>query len=686
MKEYSTEKIRNIVLLGHGGTGKTSFAEAALFVSGAISRLGKVEEGTSASDFEPDEVKRKVSINASLLPVEWKDRKINLIDSPGYADFIGDAYSGLAAADTAVIVLCAASGVQVGTELAWEMADEAGKPRAILINRLDRENANFETTLSQINAQLSRKAVAVQLPIGTQHSFSGVVDLIDGKAYSGDKATAGDAPGDMAAAIEAARGLLLEAAAENDEELLNKYLEEGDLSPEEIRKGIAEGLAAGDLIPVFAASSVEMSGVARFLDGVAEFFPAPGDVTVKAADGSVIKADPAGPLAAGVFKTTADPYVGKLTYVRVYSGALKADSHVWNGNRNHDERIGQVFVVRGKNHEAAPQLVAGDIGAVPKLGETATGDTLTVKEHPIKLAPIDFPEPIFNVAIYPKSKADTEKMSSALARIVEEDTILKVHRDPDTGETILSGLGESHVEISCEKMRRKFGADVSHQTPRVPYKETITAEQSTEYTHKKQSGGHGQYAKVTLKIEPLPRGSGFEFVNKTVGGSVPKQYVPAVEDGVAEALHEGLLTHNPVVDIRVSLVDGKEHPVDSSEMSFKLAGSQAFKQGAAKCRPVLLEPIVNLRVQAPETYTGDLVSDLNGKRAHVLGITPEEKGTVIDAQAPMAEMLRYATDLRSLTQGRAHFSMQFDHYAEVPEHIAKKVVEAAEKAKAEAAH
>jgi elongation factor G len=684
MKEYSTEKIRNIVLLGHGGTGKTSFAEAALFVSGAISRLGKVEEGTTASDFEPDEVKRKVSINASLLPIEWKDRKINLIDSPGYADFIGDAYSGLAAADTAVIVVCAASGVQVGTELAWEMAREAGNPRAILINRLDRENANFDEALSQVRAQLSRKAVALQLPIGTQHSFSGVVDLIDGKAYSGEKAAAGDAPGDMASALEAARGALMEAAAENDEELLNKYLEEGELSPEEIRKGLAEGIASGDLVPVFAASAHEMSGVARFLDGVAELFPSPADVTVKDADGNPLKADASGPLVAGVFKSTADPFVGKLTYLRVYSGTLKADSHVWNVNHNVDERVGQVFVVRGKNHEAAPQLVAGDIGAVPKLAETMTGDTLATKEKPIKLPPVDFPDPIFSVAIYPKSKADTEKMSSALARIVEEDTILKVHRDPDTGETILSGLGESHVEIACEKMKRKFGADVTHQTPRVPYKETITAEQSTEYTHKKQSGGHGQYAKVTLKIEPLPRGSGFEFVNKTVGGSVPKQYVPAVEDGVAEALHEGLLTHNPVVDIRVSLVDGKEHPVDSSEMSFKLAGSQAFKQGAAKCRPVLLEPIVNVRVEAPEAYTGDLVSDLNGKRAHVLGITPEDNHTVIDAQAPMAEMLRYATDLRSLTQGRARFSLKFDHYAEVPEHVAKKVVDAAEKAKAEA--
>jgi elongation factor G len=403
------------------------------------------------------------------------------------------------------------------------------------------------------------------------------------------------------------------------------------------------------------------------------------DVTVKAEDGKELKADAGGPLAAQVFKTTADPYVGKLTFLRVFSGTLKADSHVWNANRNADERVGQLFVVRGKNHEPAAQLVAGDIGAVAKLVETLTSDTLTSKESALRLPPIKFPEPVFSVAVFPKSKADTEKMSSALARIVEEDPILAVHRDPDTGETILAGLGESHVEIACEKMKRKFGADIVYQTPRVPYKETLTAPSSAEYTHKKQTGGHGQYAKVTITIEPMERGAGFEFVNKTVGGSVPRQYVPAVENGVHEALLEGILTHNPLVDVRVSLVDGKEHPVDSSEMAFKLAGSQALKAASQKARPVLLEPIVNVRVRTPEAYTGDLVSDLNGKRARVLGITPEEKVTVIDAQAPLAEMQHYATDLRSLTQGRATFEVKFDHYEEVPDHVAKKVIEAAAK-------
>jgi len=677
MKEYAPDKIRNVALLGHGGTGKTSFAEAALFVSGAITRIGKVEEGTTTSDFDPEEVKRKVSINASLLPLEWQGCKLNLIDTPGYADFIGDAYSALAAVETAVIVVCAASGVQVGTEQAWKMSE--GKARAVLINRLDRENANFGQTLQQVQADLSRRCVPLHVPIGSQDSFKGIVDLVTMKAYMGEDAAEAEAPPDLAGEIDSLRSQLMETVAENDEDLLNAYLEKGELSPEEITRGLALAVGSGDLVPVLVASSTKTIGVARVLQAFVDFFPAPTDKAFKAEDGKELRADPAGPLAAQVFKTTADPYVGKLTYLRVFSGTLKADSHVWNANRGADERIGQLFVVRGKTQEPAPQLVAGDIGAVAKLAETLTSDTLTTREAGIKLPQIRFPEPVFSVAVFPKSKADTEKMSSALSRIVEEDPILRVHREPDTGETLLSGLGESHVEIACEKMKRKFGADIVFQTPRVPYKETLTVPASAEYTHKKQTGGHGQYAKVTLEIEPLERGSGFEFVNKIVGGVVPRQYVPAVESGVHEALNEGVLTHNPVVDVRVSLVDGKDHPVDSSEMAFKLAGAQALKAGAMKARPVLLEPIVNVRVRAPEAYTGDLVSDLNGKRARVLGITPEDKMTVIDAQAPLAEMQRYATDLRSLTQGRATFEIQFDHYEEVPDHVAKKVIEESQK-------
>jgi elongation factor G len=675
MKEYPTGKIRNLVLLGHGGTGKTSFAEAALFVSGAINRLGKVDDGTTASDFDPDETKRKVSVNASLLPIEWDDHKINIIDAPGYADFIGDTYGAMRAADMAVITVCAVSGVQVGSELGWEIS--AGKPRAVLINRMDRENADFSGTLQQVQSELGRSCVALYLPIGSQDSFQGVVDLVEQKAYLGEKGEEGAVPGDMSGEIETLRAQLMETAAENDEDLLNAFLENGELTVEEIRKGLAIGIASGDLVPVFAASSTKTIGVTHFLDALTEYFPSPADVTVETEDGKELKADGNGPLAAQVFKTTADPFVGKLTFLRVFSGTLKADSHVWNANKGVDERVGQLFVVHGKTHDATPQLVAGDIGAVAKLSETLTSDTLTTKEAGVKLPAITFPKPVFTVAVYPKSKADTEKMSSALARIVEEDPTLNVHRDPDTFETVLGGLGESHVEIACEKMKRKFGAEITYQTPRVPYKETLTKSSSSEYTHKKQTGGHGQYAKVTLQIEPLQRGSGFEFVNKTVGGSVPRQYVPAVENGVHEAMIEGILTHNPLVDVRVSLVDGKEHPVDSSEMAFKLAGSQAMKAGAEKGSPVLLEPIVNVRVKTPESYTGDLVSDLNGKRARVLGITPEDKGTVIDAQAPLAEMQHYATDLRSLTQGRATFEIEFDHYEEVPDHVAKRVIESA---------
>jgi elongation factor G len=676
MKEYGTQMIRNLVLLGHGGTGKTSLSEAALFISGAINRLGRVDDGTTTSDFDPDEVKRKVSINASLVPCEWKDHKLNIIDAPGYADFIGDAYSGLAAADAAVIVVCAASGVQVGTESAWKAIEQRGMSRAIFINRLDRENANFVEALEQVQDKLSKRAVPVHMPIGSQDSLQGIIDLVDKKAYLGDKATPGEAPADMMPEIDRLRDQLLEVVAEADDDLLNKYLEGEELTTDEIREALREGFQEGSIVPVFTGSAAKTIGVSVFLDAVTAYFPAPTARTVADTGGNEVTADPAGPLVAQVFKTTADPYVGKLTYLRVFSGTLKADSHVWNANKNAAERIGQLFVMRGKHQEAVSSLAAGDIGAVAKLAETVTSDTICTREKPTTLPPITFPSPSYSAAAYPRSKADTEKMSTALSRIVEEDPVLHIHREASTGETIISGLGESHIEIAVEKMKRKFGADIVLSTPKVPYKETISSFASSEYIHKKQTGGHGQYARVTLEMEPLPRDSGFEFASKIVGGVVSRQYIPAVEDGVSEALREGIIAHYPMVDLRVSLVDGKEHPVDSSEMAFKLAGSQAVKQAAQKARPVLLEPIVNVRIRTPDSFTGDLVSDLNGKRAKVLGISPDDGATVIDAQAPLAEMQRYSTDLRSMTQGRATFEMQFDHYEEVPEHIARKVIEA----------
>jgi elongation factor G len=685
MKEYTTEQIRNVVLLGHGGTGKTSLAEAALFSSGGTTRLGKVDDGTTTSDFEPDEVKRKISLSLALVPCEWAGHKVNIIDTPGYADFVGEVKSGVRAADFGAIVVDAVSGLQVGTEMAWMHAEQARLPRVFFVNRMDRENANFEQAVSQLQAKFGKRIAPLLLPIGSQDSFSGVVNVIENKAYTGDKGAEGDVPSDMAAAVAAAREQLVEAVAEADDELLNKYLDGEELSAEEISAALKKGVAAGIVYPVLAGSAAKNVGVSKFLDALTEACPSPADmpaVTAKAGSGEEqLKADAAGPLAAFVFKTAADPFVGRLTYLRVVSGTLKSDSHVWNANHNADERIAQLSVLKGKTQEHVPALVAGDIGAVAKLAQTVTGDTLCTKEKHLVLPPLDFPRPPFNVAVTPKGKADVDKLGPSLQRIAEEDPTLVVRRDETTGETIISGMGETHVDVAAEKMKRKFGVEVDLHAPRVPYRETITGAVDSEYIHKKQTGGHGQYARVSIKLEPN-KGAGFQFVDAVVGGAVPRNYIPAVEKGVAEAMHEGALAHYPMVDMKVTLFDGKDHPVDSSEMAFKLAGSMALKQGAMKANPVLLEPIYELKIHVPETFTGDIMSDLNTKRAKVHGMSPDEGAmTVIDAEAPLAEVLRYATDLRSITQGRGTFEMQFHHYEEVPAHIAQKVIAEAQKAR-----
>jgi elongation factor G len=563
----------------------------------------------------------------------------------------------------------------VGTEFAWQFAEELSLPRAVFINRMDRENADFNATLGQLQSSWGQKCVPLQIPVGSQHALKGVVDLLAMKAYVGEKGEQQEVPAELAEEASAHREKLIEAAAETDDALIEKYLGGDELTPEELAKGVRAGILAGSIVPVLTGSATKMFGIQALLEAVGATFPSPADAPVKT-DGDTLKADASGPLVALVFKTAADPYVGRLTYYRVLSGTFKADSQAWNANRQVAERIGPVYHMSGKTQEHAQQVTAGDIGAVAKLTETQTGDTLCTKEKPVTLPAISFPDAAFSAAITPKTKADLDKMGSALQRIVEEDPSLRLERSAD-GETILSGLGDSHVEVALEKIRRKFNVELEMALPRVPYRETVLGTAQAEYTHKKQTGGHGQFARVTVTVEPLPRGGGHEFANKTVGGVVPKQYVGSVEKGVAEAMQEGVLAHYPMVDMKVKLVDGREHPVDSSDIAFKIAASQAVKKGAQDAQPVLLEPIMSMKITVPESNTGDIISDLNVKRARVLGMTPMGSMTTVEAQAPLAEVQRYSADMRSMTQGRGHFSMSFSHYEDVPANVAQKLIEAA---------
>ncbi|MGQ9677137.1 MAG: elongation factor G [Chloroflexota bacterium] len=687
MKAFKTEQLRNVGLFSHGGAGKTSLAEAMLFNAGVINRLGKVEEGSTVSDYEPEEAKRGISIQLSLLPFEWKGNKVNVIDAPGYADFVGETRQAVRVADGAIILFDAVSGVEVGSELVWKYADEYMLPRLVFINRIDRDNADFFRTLNQIRERLGQKVIALQIPIGTQDKFQGVVDLVEMKAYLGAKGEEAAIPAEVAGDAESYREKLVEAVAEQDDALIEKYLEGEEITNEEIKAGLRNATIAGKIAPALVGTGTANKGITRLMDAIVEYLPSPADrgevkaTLAQTGQEELLKPAESSPLAALVFKTTADPFVGKLTYFRVYSGSISSDSHVWNANKGREERIGTLYVVRGKTQEPAQTLTAGDIGAVAKLQETGTGDTLTQKDHQLILESMTFPKPSFSVSVQPKTKADLDKLSNALSRLVEEDPTITVYKDPDTGETVMSGMGESHVDVAVEKMRRKFGVDVVTGVPRVPYKETITTSTNAEYKHKKQTGGHGQYGHVFLEVEPKPRGEGFEFAERVVGGVVPRQYIPAVEKGVRESIGEGVLAGYPVVDVKVTLYDGSFHPVDSSEMAFKLAASQAFKKALSQAQPVLLEPIMNVSITVPDQYMGDVMGDLNTKRARVLGMEPQDGNSVIHAQAPLAEMLRYATDLRSITQGRGMYSMDFSHYEEVPAHVAQTVIAEAKKAR-----
>ena len=677
MQQYGLDNIRNLVLLSHCGAGKTSLSEAILFTAGAISRLGKVDDGATTSDYDPDEVKHKISLNLAMLPCQWKGAKINLIDTPGYSDFVGEVKAAIRVSEGAIIVVCAASGVEVGTEQVWAYSEEANLPRLVLVNKMDRENANFYRAVDELQSKFGSRCLPVQLPIGAHHDFQGIVDLMAMKAYIGSKAEEAEIPSSMQPQVDSFRDKLIEAVAEVDDRLIEKYLGGEEFSPEELSNGLRQAIVSGRIVPILVGSALQNVGINWLMDAIYNYLPSPKEreviITVDSAKQAVEPSQDA-PLAALVFKTSADPYVGKLTYFRVYNGVIDSNSQVWNATQDGVERIGQLFVLRGKTQEPVSQLMAGDMGAVAKLSLTSTGDTLCSRDKPVRIEPILFPEPAFSEAVYPKTKADLDKLGAALSRLSEEDPTLRVHRVADTSETILSGIGETHLEVAAEKMMRKFGVGVKLETPRVPYKETITVPAKAEYKHKKQTGGHGQYGHVLLGLEPLPRGSGHEFVNKVVGGRIPRNYIPAVEKGVNEAIHEGVLARYPVVDIKTTVHDGSFHPVDSSDICFKIAGAGALRKGLSQGQPILLEPIMNIIITIPEDFTGDIVGDLNTKRARVQGMNPEDGNNVIEAQVPLAEVLRYAIDLKSITQGRGSYTIELSYYEEVPSHITQKII------------
>ena len=671
MPSITSDRLRNVVLLSHSGAGKTILSEALLFGSGVTTRMGSVEDGTTASDYEPEETRRGSSVQTSILPCRWRDSKINIIDTPGYADFRGEVVSGIRVADAALIVVAAPAGVEVGTRQMWQMADALDLPRMVFISKMDRENADFQRAMQSLTDTFGRQCVAVNVPVGSEAGFSGIVSVLEDGV---------EPPEEVREAVQTARDALTEAVAETDDDLTLKYLEEESLTTEELTQGLKRGVASGAIVPVLVGASPSGIGTKELMDAIVDYMPSPVDrppVAATASSGEEeLACDSTGPLSALVFKTAADPFVGKLSYFRVYSGTFKSDSQILNATTGEDERVGQAFEVTGKTQDSSSELAAGDIGAVSKLMSVLTGHTLADRDHPVTLPGMEFPGAVYSMAVYPKSKADVDKMTASLARIAEEDPSLVVSREPDTLEVLLGGLGDTHVDLAIEKMKRKFGVEMMLEMPRVPYKETIGAPTRVEYRHKKQSGGHGQFGHVWLELEPRARGAGFEFAQKVVGGAVPREYIPSVEKGVTRALEGGVLAGFPVVDLKATLVDGSYHSVDSSGMSFEIAGGHALTKGIQQATPVLLEPVMHVRVTVPESYTGEVMGDLNSKRGRIQGMTPQESGlTLIEAEVPQAEMMRYATELRSQSQGLGSFTMEFDHYEGVPQHMVPAIVE-----------
>lgn len=690
MQRYKLQEIRNVGLIGHGSAGKTSVAEAILYISGVSDRLGKSGDASSIMDYAADEIKRGHTISASLACCEWDKHKINILDTPGDNNFIADTPACIRVIDDAVVVVGANDGIQFYTEKAWQWAEDQNLPRIVFLNKLDHERANIPPILENLKKKFKKTPVFLQFPVGNANGFSGVVDLVENKYHAYDKGgdgrgKVGEIPSDMIDSVEKARTELIEAVAEMDDELIEVYLEKGGLSDEEFHQGLKNGIQSGRLIPVLCGSGMQNMGIDLLLKAVVDYLPSPemrGPVigkSVKTGAEMERKPDSEQPFASLVFKTIADPYAGKLTLFRVYSGSIKSDSSVFNASKKNNERIGQLYLLQGKKQAPVSEVSAGDMGAVARLKVTATGDTLSDSADAIVFDSIQFPVPVFSLAILPRTRSDEEKISSALHRVTEEDPTLKVERNAQTHELLASGMGQLHLDVIIERLKQRFGVEVDAKPPKVPYLETIRGSAKAQGKYKKQTGGRGQFGDVWLEISPVEKGGGFVFENKIVGGSVPKTYIPAVEKGIREAMAHGMIAHCPMVDVRVKLYDGSYHNVDSSEMAFKIAGSLGFKKGVVDCRPVLLEPILNMQVVVPSEYVGDVMGDLNSKRGKIQGIDADGDMQTIRVHVPMAEALNYAADLRSLTSGRGMFVMEFDHYDDVPERLSREIVDRANK-------
>ncbi len=679
MASFTTAQLRNVTLIGHSSSGKTTLAETMVFNTGAISRRGRVEDGTTVGDWDEEAIRRRISVAASVVPCEHKGHKINVLDTPGFIDFVGETKGAVSVADAGIVVIDPVSGVEVGTELGWSYLDERELPRAVFVNKMDRENANFQRALDNLREVFSGTVVPVQIPVGEGGEFKGVIDLVSMKAFMGDGASASDIPGNMAGAADDARTQLIEAAAEGDDELIMKYLEGEELTSEEINRGLKAGIAAGKVIAVFCGSAVNNVGIRPFMDAIVAFMPDPTvkPITAQKPDGSeeMLKADATGPLAAFVFKTVADPYVGKISYFRVFSGMMRGDSRVYSLPSGTEERVSQVFHPRGKEQMPATEITAGDIGIVNKLAATGTNHTLCDRGHQLTIKPPVYPDPLFSVAVTPKTKADSAKMGPTLQRAVEEDPTLQVRTEHGTGETILSGMGEVHLDLAIRRMEQKFGLGLTTAVPKVPYNESITRSAADYHRHKKQTGGAGQFGEVHMEIKPLERGGGFEFdTSRVFGGAIQNSFFPSIEKGIRSRLDRGPLAGYPVVDVRCEVYDGKMHPVDSKDIAFQIAGREVFKKTFLQAGPVLLEPIMDVTITVPEEYMGDIMSDLNTRRGRVQGMEQNKGKGVITAQVPLAEMQRYAIDLRSITQGRGVYSMKFSHREPVPQHIADGII------------